>query len=79
MAVRKLPIAAHRKRWAIGTAIAIFLVATGIAGIAFARNDVIEPEPWGYLSLMVACLAAVATGILAFAMAYFESSSGPPD
>lgn len=71
---RKVSIEQHHRRWAILTAVVLFVVAGAVAVIAFVQDDMIAKEPWGYIALIVAAFAALAGFILAFAMAAIESS-----
>ena len=74
MARRRVTLAQHHRRWAIWVTIVAFVAAAGIAGMAFAREGAIAREPWGYVFLAVAIVAAVAGMIMTFAQAVFESN-----
>jgi hypothetical protein len=55
------------------TAGVLFVGAVTTAVMAFARVGWIDPEPWGYIALMLAVFSALAGLFLAFAMAAIES------
>jgi hypothetical protein len=55
------------------TAGVVFLGAAATSVMAFARVGRIDPEPWGYIALMVAALSALAGLFLTYAMAVIES------
>ncbi|MCW2824913.1 MAG: hypothetical protein JWQ91_1830 [Aeromicrobium sp.] len=80
MARKRLIIADHHRRWGIIAASLVGLVAVGIAGIAFARTGEINREPWGYIALAVAVLAALGGFFLALTMAVMgDSEPSDPD
>lgn len=70
---RRLTVAQHHRRWGMWTAGVFFVAAVAIAVLAFAREDMIDPHPWGYIALGVAVFSALAGSIFAFAMAAIES------
>lgn len=70
---KRLTVAQHRRRWGMWTAVVVFIAAGATAVVAFAKADLIDPRPWGYLALIVAVFAALTAMALAFAMAVIES------
>jgi polyferredoxin len=72
MAGKRLTIAAHKRRWALWTSLVVFIAAGAMAAIAFVRSAIIDLHPWGYISLMVAILAALAAALFTFVMAGIE-------
>ncbi len=55
------------------TALVVFIAAGAAIVIGFARGGDVDREPWGYIAVAVAILAAVTGLLLAFAQAAFES------
>jgi hypothetical protein len=79
MARRKVTLHEHHRRWGMWTALIVFIAAGAATVVGFARADEVDREPWGYVALAVAILAAVAGLLLAFAQAAFESQGHPDE
>jgi hypothetical protein len=73
MARRIVTLHEHHRRWAMWTALLVFVAAGSATIVAFARADEVDREPWGYVALAIAILSAVTGLLLAFAQAAFES------
>lgn len=73
MARRKVTLHEHHRRWGMWTALVVFIAAGAATVVAFARANEVDREPWGYLALAIAILAALSGLLLAFAQAAFES------
>lgn len=79
MARRKVTLHEHHRRWGMWTALVVFIAAGAATIIGFARAGEVDREPWRYVGVAVAILAALTGLLLAFAQAAFESESHDDD
>jgi hypothetical protein len=70
---RRITLHEHHRRWGMYTALVVFIAAGAAILIGLARGGDVDREPWGYLAVAVAILAAVAGLLLAFAQAAYEA------
>jgi lysylphosphatidylglycerol synthetase-like protein (DUF2156 family) len=73
MARKKVTLHEHHRRWGMYTALVVFIAAGAAILISLARGGEVDGEPWRYIAVAVAILAAVTGLLLAFAQAAFES------
>jgi len=73
MARRKTTLREHHRRWGLYIAVIVFIAAAAAFVIGFAREGEVAREPWGYVAVAVAILAAVGGLLLSFAQAAYEA------